>query len=192
MHRGLSVNLHISFPLQYIRMNVLLTLFGAFLVHLNSNLRWRSFWLSFRILVAIVLGFAILALPNQIFFAYLDIADNREPSSEASDVLQLLGILLLLHTSFNAAVYSIMDDHFREDARKLCCCFCSCKEGRESSSATVSSSNGGNSSQEAKRASTAVWRCSWAPIAISISNLLLESIALKIALYDFTYIGEYF
>ena len=111
--------------------------------------------MSFRILIAIVLGFAFLALPNQIFFAYLDIADNRETFSKASDVLQLFGIILLLHTSFNAAVYSVMDENFREDARKLCC-FCNRKGGREDSSATASSSNGNNSSQEAKKASSTV------------------------------------
>ena len=59
------------------------------------------------------------------YVAYLDIAGNRTTSSEAQDLLALLGILLLLHTSFNAAVYSVMDDQFRKDAKKLCCC-CSC------------------------------------------------------------------
>lgn len=103
-----------------------------------------------RILIAIVIGFAILALPNQIFFAYLDIADKRGKYSETWDVLQMLGILLLLHTSFNAAVYSIMDNQFRTDAKELCCC-CNKKAGSSKRTSSSTSSTSANKSGSRER-----------------------------------------
>ena len=96
----------------------------------------------FRILIAVVLGFAILALPNQIFFAYLEFGDKKNITSITTewDVLQMLGIILLLHTSFNAAVYIIMDKKFRKDAKKLCCCCCIKINPRKKRSSTTTSS----------------------------------------------------
>ena len=91
-------------------------------IPMHYTQRYKHFS-SFRILIAVVLGFALLALPNQIFVVYLELADYRESLTEAWDVLQLFGILLLLHTSFNPAVYSIMDSQFRNDVKELCC-FC--------------------------------------------------------------------
>lgn len=86
---------------------------------------------SLRMLVAIVLGFAIICLPNQILFVYLDIAEKRYKENNVWDILQVFGVLLLLHTSFNPAVYSIMDKKFRADAKAVCCCCCSHKETRK-------------------------------------------------------------
>ena len=78
----------------------------------------------YRILLAIVIGFAVLALPNQIFFGYLEIGNKFHVFTQEWDILQMSAVILLFHASFNAVLYSIVDEEFRRDVKELfCCCF---------------------------------------------------------------------
>ncbi len=119
----------------------------------NSNARQREqqdreLKKSARILVAIVLGFAIICLPNQIYAFYVKFSVDGEPTGNTWDILQMFGVLLLLHTSFNPAVYSIMDKNFRKEAKMVCCHCCPGDMLRKSSTSTKSSSDGKQPRQE--------------------------------------------
>ena len=80
-----------------------------------------------KILVAIVLGFAILTLPNAILFLYVDFATTIHPKTQ--DIIHAFAVILLLHTFFNPIVYSILDKNFRRDVKFLyTCVWCGCSE----------------------------------------------------------------
>ena len=108
-----------------------------------------------RILMAIVLGFAILTLPNAVLFLYVDFSTTIHPSTQ--DIIHAFAVILLLHTFFNPVVYSILDKSFRQDVKFIyTCVWCGCSEKarvkrmewregpRKSSSATSSSRADGN------------------------------------------------
>ena len=87
----------------------------------------------------------MIALPNQIFFIYLDLGDKYESFSEAWDPLELVGVLWLVHSIFNPIIYSVMDEKFRDDVRHMCCCCChSLGIGPRSRSSTVNTTSSQN------------------------------------------------
>eukprot|EP00794_Sanderia_malayensis_P012100 gene12100-13350_t len=106
---------------------------------------------SARILIAVVLGFAILCLPNQILFLYMELANKFNTFDTTYDVLQMFGVILLLHTGFNPIVYSILDEKFRADTKSICCCCCYCcgmKREEGKTQADVSSSTSTRSTRQ--------------------------------------------
>ena len=77
---------------------------------------------SVRIITAIVIGFAVLTLPNAILFLYVDFA--KDINSNIQESLQLFGVLMLLHTAYDPLVYSYLDKKFRHQLKDMWCGRC--------------------------------------------------------------------
>lgn len=68
-----------------------------------------------KMLVAVTMSFAIMALPPQIYYIWIDWIDSTSPDLK---FMEVLSSLVYLHCCSNCIIYSVMDKKFRTDVRK--------------------------------------------------------------------------
>lgn len=78
-----------------------------------------------KMLVAVTLSFAVMTLPTQIYFLWVDFLSEKEAAEFNSQnnqfisrLIEVFSSLVYLHCCSNCVIYSAMDKRFRSDVKK--------------------------------------------------------------------------
>ena len=82
-----------------------------------ENARKRENNRIVRILVVIVVAFALLTAPTSIWWLWYDFGGTN--SAVALDMIEVFAALLYLHSAINPIIYGIMDQQFKKGVRDL-------------------------------------------------------------------------
>ena len=77
-----------------------------------------------RILVVIVVAFALLTAPTSIWWLWYDFGGSESLTRPALDLVEVFAAFLYLHSAINPIIYGIMDKQFKKGVRELfswCC-----------------------------------------------------------------------
>ncbi|XP_066917063.1 LOW QUALITY PROTEIN: neuropeptide Y receptor type 1-like [Clytia hemisphaerica] len=88
-----------------------------------------------KMLLAVTLSFALMTLPTQIYYIWLDFKESQDdPSGEVTKVVEVFSSLVYLHCCVNCVIYSAMDKKFRADVEKTFRFIFNCKKKSSGSS----------------------------------------------------------
>lgn len=105
----------------------------------TENARRRENNRIIRILVVIVVAFALLTAPTSIWWLWYDFGGTD--TAVALDMIEVFAAFLYLHSAINPIIYGIMDQKFKKGVSDLFIMVCNGSNRTTSSSAGVASPN---------------------------------------------------